>query len=226
MQLSRVRLTTGDLDAVARWYGEVLGLPVAPAPDAVAVTVGSSVLTFVPGATGPGCHHLAFDVPEDRLADARRWLEPRAALLSQDGADQFEGSRHWNSSSVYFTGPDGVVLELIARHDVPAAAGHGFGAADLVSVSEVGIAVPDAGAAARTLIAALGEAPFGPGSADFRPIGDAHGLLIVVAAHRVWFPTVDTRAAGGPLTVTVDHGPGGSHTVAVDGRGVLTVDRG
>lgn len=223
MRINQVTLTTGDLDAVADFYGGVLDLPVVSTADTVTVRVGSSVLTFVPGPTGPGCHHLAFDVPEDRMADARRWLGPRTPLLGRDGMDQFDGPGDWNSSSVYFTGPDGTVLELIARHGVPAAPGHGFGSVDISSVSEVGIAVPGVAGAARVLTSALGEPAFGPGSADFRPVGDVHGLLIVVSVQRVWFPTPDTRADGGPVTVIVSAAGGsrGPHMITVDGRGLV-----
>ncbi len=224
MRITRARLTTRDLDATARWYGDVLGLPAVADAGEVTVSVGSSEVTFVSGPTGPGCHHVAFDVPEERLADAHRWLEQRVPLLVRDGSDRFDGPGTWNSSSVYFTGPDGTILELIARHDVQAQPAQGFRAADVVSVSEVGIAVPDAAAAARALTAALDESAFGPGSDDFRPVGDVHGLLIVVSSPRVWFPTADTRAGGGPLAVSVVSGSGVAHTVAVDGRGILTVD--
>lgn len=224
MRITDIRLTTSDLDGTARWYGEVLGLPVVADAGEATVSVGSSVVTFVAGPTGPGCHHLALDVPEDRLEDAKRWLEQRVPLLVREGVDRFDGPGTWNSSSVYSTGPDGTVLELIARHDVEPEPGQGFGAADVVSVSEVGIAVPYAAAAAGALATALGEGGFGPGSDDFRPVGDVHGLLIVVSAERIWFPTVDTRAGGGSLTVLVVNGSGVAHTVAVDGDGVLTVD--
>jgi hypothetical protein len=91
-------------------------------------------------------------VPEDRFAEAKAWPEERVPLLERDGLDEFRLGVPWNSQSVYFAGPDGILLELIARHDLPAVASSGrFSSADLLRISEIGLAVPDVPAAVATL---------------------------------------------------------------------------
>jgi catechol 2,3-dioxygenase-like lactoylglutathione lyase family enzyme len=203
MRIADVRLTSADVDGAARFYETVLGLPVVSAPGTARVGIGASTLSLVSGPTGPGVHHLAFEVPQNRFADAKRWLAGRVELIALDGTDEFTGSGSWNSHSVYFDGPEGVVLELIARHELANDSDGPFSSADLLDVSEIGIAVPDVPSAVAQLCRTFGVAPFGSGSDSFAPIGDHEGLLIVVARGRVWFPTDGVPCQGGPTTVTL-----------------------
>lgn len=210
MRITGVHLTTADLDGAARFYSTVLGLPVTASPGNVEVHLGPSTVTLVAGPTGPGVHHLALDVPQNRFRDAKRWIADRVALIALNGEDEFPGPGTWNSHSVYFFGPDGSVLELIARHSLPNDTDHEFSAADLLDVCEVGIAVPDVPAAVQQLCGTFGLAPFGSGSDSFAPVGDHDGLLIVVAGGRVWLPTDGIVSRGGPTTVTLAGVPPGS----------------
>lgn len=203
MRITAVRISTADLGGAARFYSTVLGLPVSESPEVVRVRIGTSILALVPGPTGPGVHHIAFTVPRNRFDDAKRWLAGRVELIALNCTDEFPGPGRWNSRSVYFSGPDGSVLELIARHALQNDSDQEFSAASLLGVSEAGIAVPDVPSAVRQLCGAFGLEPFGPGSADFAPIGDHDGLLIVVADGRVWFPTDGSVSQGGPATVTL-----------------------
>jgi hypothetical protein len=84
----------------------------------VEVEVGLSLLLLHPGPVGPGAYHCAITVPEDRFAEPKAWLRERVSLLERDGLDEFALGAPWNSQSLYFAGPDGILLELIARHDL------------------------------------------------------------------------------------------------------------
>jgi catechol-2,3-dioxygenase len=131
----------------------------------VEVGVGLSVLLLQRGPVGPGAYHCAVTVPEDRFAEAKAWPEERVPLLERDGLGEFRLEVPWNSQSVYFAGPDGILLELIARHDL-ASSGR-FSSADLLRISEIGIAVPDVPAAVATLQDAFGLPVFGTAAAEF-----------------------------------------------------------
>ncbi len=99
-----------------------------------------------PGMVEPGAYRSAITVPKDRFAEAKAWLQERVPLLEKDGLDEFRLGPPWNSQSVYFAGPDGILLELIARHDLPAPSSSRRGpliSADLLRISEIGLAVPD-----------------------------------------------------------------------------------
>jgi len=47
----------------------------------------------------------------------------------------------------------------------------------------------------------LGLPTFPPQKAQFAPVGDHDGLIILVDQNRVWFPTDAQQAARGPVTV-------------------------
>jgi catechol-2,3-dioxygenase len=208
MLISQVQLPVSDAVQAARFYGDILGLSTRTIGDVVEVWVGLSVLLLHPGTAEPGAYHCAITVPEDRFAEAKAWLQERASLLERDGFDEFALGAPWNSQSV--AGPDGILLELIARHDLPAASSSGrFSSADLLRISEIGLAVPDVPAAVAALQDAFGLPVFGTAAAEFTPLGDPDGLLIVVRQGRPWFPTTTVTPSLGPIAVTVELPSGG-----------------
>jgi len=209
MLISKVELPVSDAVEAARFYGDVLGLPIRTGGGIVEVGVGLSVLLLDPGPVELGACHCAITVPEDRFAESKAWLQERVPLLERDGLDEFTLGAPWNSQSVYFAGPDGILLELIARHDLPAASSGRFSSADLLRISEIGLAVPDVPAAVAALQNAFGLPVFGTAAAEFTPLGDHDGLLIVVRQGRPWFPTTTVTPSLGPIAVTVELPSGG-----------------
>ena len=202
MHLSRIVLPVLDVDEVASFYRTTLGLPVQIEEEVATVTVGRTQLEVCTAGSAVGPHHLAMTIPRNTFGSARSWLEERAQLLSRDGEDEFEGPSSWNSRSLYFDGPEGAVLELIERRDLPPGRASTFSAKELVCVSEVGIAVPDVEQAAALLQQSAGIETYGDlASRDFAAVGDLHGLLILVRPGRAWLPTSDRYAAIAPTTV-------------------------
>lgn len=221
MLISQVELPVSDAVQAARFYPDVLDLPTRTGDGVVEVEIGLSMLLLHPGPVEPGAYHCAITVPEDRFAEAKAWLQERVSLLERDGLDEFALGAPWNSQSVYFTGPDGILLELIARHDLPASSASGrFSSADLLRISEVGLAVPDVPVAVASLQDAFGLPVFGKAAAEFTPLGDPDGLLIVVRQGRVWFPTTTVTPSLGPIAVTVELPNGGKSLALTPNRKV------
>ena len=202
MHFTELRLAARDAAALRSFYGDALGLPLLDAPDAaLTVHAGATKLVFERDPAVAAPYHFAFNIPENKLAAAKAWLAGRAVLLTQGGEDEFH-SEGWDADMLYFEDPAGNVLELIARHTLPNAAPGGFGPRDLLEVSEIGLPVDDVPATVSALGEALGARPYREGGDSFAPIGDEHGLCIVVRTGRPWFPT--ERAAGThPLTVAL-----------------------
>lgn len=213
MHIDRVSLPVVDPGRAAAFYKEVLELPTDVGEDRVTVRIGSSVLELNTGGEPLGSHHLAFTIPSGTFARARAWLTARTALLGRDGVDEFEGPTSWNSRSLYFGGPEHAVLELIERRDLVGPPAGTFTGTSIVSLSEVGIAVPDVVETAEHLrsagLGSYGDAA-GPG---FAAIGDAHGLLILVPPGRVWIPTADRHVASVPTAVEGTHALPGRYGV-------------
>lgn len=206
MDIRQAQLATRSLDDTARFW-ERLGCPVDRADGLVEVVVGSTRLLFreLPGMTG--ALHLAITIPAGTFDVAAEWIAGIATVLvDADGRDAFEGPPNWNSRSVYFEGPDQQLLELIERRDLVAPAAPASAPASVVpllSVSEVGIAVPDVLGAVETLRRAGLEPYADPASEGFAAVGDVDGLVILVSPERRWFPTADRLPSTAPVVLDV-----------------------
>ncbi|TCU84904.1 catechol-2,3-dioxygenase [Curtobacterium sp. PhB25] len=212
MDIRQAQLATRSLDDTARFW-ERLGCPVDRVDGVVEVVVGSTRLLFreLPGMTG--ALHLAITIPTGTFAAAAEWIAGIATVLvDADGRDEFEGPPNWNSRSVYFEGPDEQLLELIERRDLaaaapasgPASAAPAFASAvPLLSVSEVGIAVPDVLGAVEKLRRAGLEPYANPAGEGFAAVGDVDGLVILVSPERRWFPTADRLPSTAPVVLDV-----------------------
>lgn len=213
-------LTVTDVSAATEFFTDVLELPARREAGTSTMSVGCSTLRLLGAPASSGVHHLAFDVPPDAFDDHRDWLAGKVTLLrSADGSCEFEGPSAWNSRSVYFEGPDRMVLELIGRRERPRASER---VPDLVSVSEVGIAVPSVAAAVHQVEVALGATVLGSASDEFAPVGDHDGLLILVRPGRGWLPVFDVEAQPRPVRVYVA-GPTGSPSVRLNDVAKLLV---
>lgn len=199
MQIGEALLPTRSASVVAGFFDR-LGCEVERDGPSVTVAIGLSRLRFVES-DFEGAHHLAFTIPTGSFDLARRWLGQRVLLLSVDDRTEFGGPPSWDSRSMYFDGPDDQVLELIERRALPPREVESFAAADLVCVSEIGVAVPDVLAAVATLRAADLQ-PYGnEPTSEFAAVGDVDGLLILVTPGRAWFPTSTRHVADTAVTV-------------------------
>ncbi len=115
MQIQEVALTVTGLAAATRFYHDVLELPVAEQPGQVTVTIGSSRLVLEEGDQFAGAHHLAIGIAPADFEVARGWLSRRVEPIAVNGSEVIEGPEGWDSRSVYFLGPEDIVVEFIAR---------------------------------------------------------------------------------------------------------------
>ncbi|MGH3723609.1 MAG: VOC family protein [Mycobacterium sp.] len=205
MKIHDVQITATDVPAAARFYSETLGLPVKVVGDRAAVRIGDSTLTMIPGPAYHGAHHIAFTIPAGSLASAKEWLSARATLQT-DGQwhDEFDCAPNWQARSIYFTGPDDAVLELIERNVLDNRIDRPFGVGDIRRLSEIGFGVPDVLETQRLMHDKLGLLPFGEPAPGFGPVGDHDGLFIVVPSDITWRPEHRVPPPAAPIFVTAD----------------------
>ena len=208
MKILNVTLTVHDLAAAVTFYRNVLDMTVEENADGALVLAGSSRLSLIRGEPFHGVHHVAFGIAPEEFELAHAWLSARVSLLVNDGSAVIVGPGGWASRSLYFLGPEDIILEFIAR-SADADAKHGTHPGTrqsprILSISEIGIAVPDVQAAVKRLSGELEIPPFYDQGENFAPLGNHDGLLIVVQQDRTWFPTKSLPAARGPLTVTIE----------------------
>lgn len=195
MKILEVEIRTPDLPRARAFYAGVLGLPVTDESEThLAVEIGGSRLTLRAGETS-GVYHLAFNVPENRFPEARDWARSLDIpfLPDPDGNETF-WFESWDADALYFADPDGNILESIARHTLPDSRREGF---EILSISEVAVATEDVPA----LVEELGLPRYKNGDDEFQAVGDEEGLLILVKAGRLWFPSRTRPAAVLPFAV-------------------------
>jgi len=217
MEITELRLQTHNLDAQRAFYTAVLGLPVVSrkgtqTADTLTLQAGGTRLTFEAAPSREAPYHFAFNIPRNRLPQAKQFLAAHALLLGESGREVFHSHR-WNADMVYFRDPAGNIAEFVARHtlanDAPGAPDD-FGGADILCVSEIGLPVDDIPARVASLVTRFGFAPYEEQSATFAPVGDAHGLFIVVPIGHHWFPTTNA-ATPAPVTLTMRAPRAGSY---------------
>lgn len=187
MRILDLSLPVSDVARVGAYFHDVLQLPGA----GEIVQIGWTCLRLRDAGPDPvGGVHLAFNVPANRFAAATEWLLARAPLLTNaKGEAHFTFGDAWASESIYFEGPDGLILELIGRRRLPASTRTGpFHGSELTCVSEVGLPTADVPVLHARAEAALAVKPLSTPTPHFAALGDDEGLLIVVDATRAWFP--------------------------------------
>ncbi|OLT52005.1 hypothetical protein BJF89_06195 [Corynebacterium sp. CNJ-954] len=202
MKFLEIALPVHDPSRWVSWLSGNLGTPPA---DGLGVTIGWTRLRFTalsPDAsdTSPDHgHHLAFAIPTGSIDAAARRVEQATGrpLLDDDGATVIDRGGNWASRSIYFTGPENSILELI-EHDgrpeteTPTAQD---GSLTLLGVAEIGRGVADVAAAGDDLAAQYGDRlPHGFGDPDRRVIaayGDIDGAVVLAKDDRPWYPTQD-----------------------------------
>lgn len=218
MKMITVSVQVRSLEGAEEFYGGALSLDTRRELDAVVVSVGTTRLELVENPDTAGSHHFAITIPSNKFDAAKAWLGQRSELLGTPETDEFECSPSWNARSLYFAGHGRSVLELIIRRDLDNAAAGPFVSADLLCISEVGVAVADLPAVVGLLTDEAEIVPYGGAAGSvFAPVGDAQGMLILVAPGRTWFPTADRASAESPVSITAAGGRPGTYPLGALG---------
>jgi catechol-2,3-dioxygenase len=201
MEMTELDLKTGCLQVTKAFYTQTLELPLIEETEtSFAVAVGSTILRFS-AASGQPFYHIAFNIPENKIEQARVWLRQRVSLLQEEG-DELVHFPHWNAHSLYFLDPSGNIVELIARHNLCNRTEGPFVPSDMLCVSEIGLPVDDVMQTVEDLKVALNLTAWREPTRQFAPLGGEDGLLIVVPKGRIWFMT-DKPAEAFPLHVRI-----------------------
>jgi catechol 2,3-dioxygenase-like lactoylglutathione lyase family enzyme len=203
MHIQSLELVTADLATQYTFYTQMLGIPAIRSSESqFTLAVGATQLTFT---QAEACihqpYHFAFNIPPQQFAEAKAWLAERTPLVvSPDGIDEYF-SEGWNAHNCYFLDAERNILELIARHTLDVPADKPFSAQSLLQVSEIGLVSDDVPATVQYLQEEYALTGYREGSAEFSPVGDENGLLIVVKRGRLWFAVENMPAASAPLRV-------------------------
>ncbi len=213
MKIKELVLHTASFESLKEFYASLLELPIEIInAESFAVQAGVSRLVFLRALPGiEPVYHFAFNIPSNKIEDARAWLLRRVKLLwladyNSDIAE-FAG---WHARSVYFLDPSGNIVEFISRFDLNDPVEEAFSAMHIRNISEVGMVFPenDFEKDINELIVKYGLGYFSKQAPlpKFRAIGNDEGLFVIVPEGRIWFSTKDTRAGIFPLKVLFEEG--------------------
>src|SRR5688572_870956 len=182
MKITYLELPTKDLHAQRDFYANILELPAELKSSGAVVRAGNTDILFTQASPHfEGAYHFAFNIPENQLHAAKKWISSRIPLLRDEtGKDEFE-FESWNSRSVYFKDAAGNVLEFIARHDLKNAVDGDFNSTHILQVSEIGLPSEDVLARASELCTRLNLSVYKQQPNEiFTPVGDDNGLFIQI----------------------------------------------
>lgn len=224
----QLRLQGRDLEALEKFYRASLGFKTQRTPSLLKIQAGGTSLEFAlaedsplasflqagsPEADSPETgeidptYHIAWAIPENKLAVGKRWLASRTRILKDaSGRDEFH-FRRVNRTGVYFADPAGNILELIARHGLDDGRPGPFTTEDLLYVNHVGLAVDDVAAAVRELHESVGLDLRAPAAENFASVGDAHRHLTLVSTGRLWIPERKLAAGAFPTDILLHGSP-------------------
>jgi catechol-2,3-dioxygenase len=203
MHIEKVSLLTNNLDQQDNFYRGVLGLMVERADYKLLVHAGATLLEFQQGTQNwDGAYHFAFDIPENQVDKAYQRLRDKVEFFpAEDGSDVVAHSG-WDAHGFYFRDPGGNVVEIIGRHAQGNASDGAFGPESILYVSEIGLPSEDVQGTVRKLQDDLElEIYDGAGSTAFTAVGNPHGLLIVTALDRIWYPHTGVASTYNPVEI-------------------------
>jgi catechol-2,3-dioxygenase len=188
MKIKEIKLLTNNIESLKHFYVEIMGLSISKSTNiSVTFHAGESLLTFTECENPENpYYHYAFNITENKIEKAMDWLKAREIGLNLiDGKEDYY-SATWNAHSIYFYDPAGNIVEFIARHNLASHSDGEFISADILNISEIGLAVEDLGKAVEYLLSYYKEQIYISSNSMFAPIGDEAGLLILSSLNRNW----------------------------------------
>jgi catechol-2,3-dioxygenase len=179
-------LTASPLQEMKDFYQNVIGFTIEnEKTNELTVVAGATRITFVKTTEGRPFYHFAFNIPENKIDLAFEWQRVKTPIV-RPSDNRVVHFAHWNAHSIFFLDPAGNLVEYIARHDLKNPAPGKFSVNDILYASEIAFIVDDVNATGTTVQQALDLTAYRPATDGFWPIGDEHGLLLMIRKGRVW----------------------------------------
>lgn len=194
--------TNTSLSTLKEFYNRKLGFEIkSDLQESLVVQAGLTTISFFRSANVNKVpfYHFAFNIPENKIRQARDWQLKRTELLptptnmiDEGYSNDIRHFRNWNAHSVFFWDPAGNLLEYIARHDLHNESKGDFSTKDILYASEIAFIVDDVDLFSNELKNSFELSEYKQGNAEFRAIGDEYGLLLVMKKGRVWMGNTNT----------------------------------
>ena len=195
MKILSLEILSNNLTKTEQFYRDVLGLKATEkGNDYISFAAGLTTLTFKFTAHSNPIYHFAFNIPNNQLQEAFKWVENRIEIMDVTPGNKIADFVNWNAKSIYFYDSNGNILEFIARFDLDNKSDAPFSSDSVLCISEIGVATDGVATATDDLINNynLPVFPRQPRLENFAALGNHDGLLILSSANRHWYPTHKT----------------------------------
>lgn len=192
MQIKELTLYTNNISAVKDFYENVLSLKInSEGENFTEYQTEETILIFKEDKAINPHYHFAFNIPSNKIEEAKEWMNGKAELLPIEDNSYIADFVNWNAKSIYFYDPAGNIVEFIARFDLENDTEEKFDSSQILSVSEMGIVTNDVTAFADKLKNEYKVFNFlkSVNSDTFSAMGDDNGLFIIAIENRNWYPT-------------------------------------
>jgi catechol 2,3-dioxygenase-like lactoylglutathione lyase family enzyme len=203
MKINEVEIFTDNFEETTAFYSKILGFELIHSDQqTLTYKTGQTKLVFKRSFNLKPEYHFAFNIPCNKFDEALSWITEKTELIKISGDNVIADFKNWNAKSFYFYDNNGNILEFIARFDLNNRSVKSFDASSVESVSEIGLVTDDPHTYAEDLAMGYNLPHFSKGGESdvFVPLGDDHGLLIVVGVSKHWYPT-DTFVKKSPVGV-------------------------
>lgn len=192
MTILELELLSDDINETETFYNNSIGLKtISKDYSSISFAAGATKLTFRTSRNLEPEYHFAFDIPNNKLVEAFKWIEKKTEILEVIPPDKIADFYNWNAKSFYFYDNNGNVLEFIARYDLDNASDKSFDGTSILSVSEIGFVAKNVSDLSDEICEKYSLSIFSkqPKLNKFIVLGTDTGLFILVEENRNWYPT-------------------------------------
>ena len=179
-------LTQASLGRMKMFYVDTIGFSlISYSSTRLIMQGGLTRITFeqIENAQTRPFYHFAFNIPENKIQSAFEWQRKLTPIIhpSPTGPlDEITHFPHWDAHSIFFLDPAGNLVEYIARHALDNSRKGPFTTQDILYASEIGFIANDVKSTGDLLLKHLKLKEYRPLTNNFWPIGDEHGLLLLI----------------------------------------------
>ncbi|HFK5569278.1 TPA: VOC family protein [Elizabethkingia meningoseptica] len=206
MRILEIIMQTNDLNETENFYTNKLQLElVEKKENTISFMAGETKLTFEKTTHNENPHHhLAFNIPLNKLEEAMKWADHRFELVLNQEQGYVTTFDKWKAKSFYFYDNNNNLAEFIIRTDLNNHSDEAFSSKNILNVSEIGIVSDKPLELAEQIVKQTGIDYFSKESKleNLVALGDDNGLLIIVSPNRNWYPT-DRKAEKQKLSIRI-----------------------
>ncbi|MFW3538308.1 hypothetical protein [Vagococcus fluvialis] len=144
MEIVKTRLLTNFFNETLDFYQTKLGFTIKnQTATTFEVEIGKDLIEFTESHLEDApFYHFAFDIPAGSFKEAKKWLQRKVDLSTEDGNDQIAFD-NLDSRSVYFEDAAGNIVEFIERRKTNPKSDAEFSAKSIQGVSEMSFIVDE-----------------------------------------------------------------------------------